>query len=889
MIDNHFQTLTGFTPRQFQRETITRIINQENVILRAPTGAGKTETALAPFLFSQLINPDFPRKLIYVVPLRTLANSLRQRALNLLENWAKTHPFSRKLTVTLQTGENPEDPRFEGDIIFCTIDQMLSSFLNIPYSVGRGSANLNAGVFFASYLVFDEIHLLDPDRSFTTLIEVLKQVQNISPFLLMTATLTDELVGQLRGEIGNPHFICVDAEDLQSIEGNRKRYYQPISNPLTAGAILSNDKPRQIVICNTVSVSQALFQDLSDNADGNTEITLLHARFHPEHRREKEEKLTAIFKKDWQTDGKRHILIATQVIEAGLNLTCDILHTQLCPMNSLLQRGGRCARFAGEEGTVFIYRSIETSESREALAAEDFEENDLKDDKKRFLPYSYEICDSTWQELNRSRDGKPIGYDTEEKWINAVHSDENSIEAERRRNDRAEFLNNFQGALFSGKQEVASALIRKVDSRALFVWEEDDPLIDIPDPEKEINPQKLQAFSVPLVTLHGIFGKYRQREYQSQWLFKRITLPRKKGKKTDETEEENYSRPICTEIESHEDLKCSFRILVNPYYLFYDDEIGLRIDLDKSGNGYTSPEKPEKPVPDQYSYRMDTYTRHLFDMARSWRAPFPTRVYRNGETVEVTFSSVRDELLAAGGKFIRQRIFPDASEEDCRSLYEVLVILAIFTHDLGKLQREWQTVMRGWQEIAYREFGGTNPRNLLLAHTDYDPEDKELEKAYQEYEKKHRRPPHAVESAYLAEEILYDALFFNSLLSRLETRFEISDDILISIIDTIIMAAGRHHSAWSKGWDTAKQIQLHPEARKEIKRSENALRRFFPDGFSIPSLQLERDRYEVEEFPLKQERFYNTDDRYTYLQLYSLVARALRLCDQRAVQREEER
>ncbi len=92
------------------------------------------------------------------------------------------YPPSRHLVVvTLQTGENPEDPRFEGDIIFCTIDQMLSSFLNIPYSVGRGSGNVNCGAIFASYLVFDELHLLDPDRSFTTVLKVLQIVKGIVP------------------------------------------------------------------------------------------------------------------------------------------------------------------------------------------------------------------------------------------------------------------------------------------------------------------------------------------------------------------------------------------------------------------------------------------------------------------------------------------------------------------------------------------------------------------------------------------------------------------------------------------------------------------------------------------------------------------------------------
>ncbi|MBD2471736.1 DEAD/DEAH box helicase [Nostoc sp. FACHB-145] len=198
MIDEYFQTLTTFPPRNFQRETILKLLKRKNILLRAPTGSGKTETAIAPFLFAKHLNLDFPNKLIYVVPLRTLANSLRQRAENLVENWKTVYPSSRSPVVTLQTGENPEDPRFEGDIVFCTIDQMLSSFLNIPYSVGRGSANVNSGAIFASYLVFDELHLLDPDRSFATVLKVLQQVKGIAPFLLMTATLTNELATQIK-------------------------------------------------------------------------------------------------------------------------------------------------------------------------------------------------------------------------------------------------------------------------------------------------------------------------------------------------------------------------------------------------------------------------------------------------------------------------------------------------------------------------------------------------------------------------------------------------------------------------------------------------------------------------------------------------------------------
>ena len=202
MIDEYFQTLTTFPPRNFQREAIAKLLHPQDILLRAPTGSGKTETAIAPFLFAKTLNLDFPDKLIYVVPLRTLANSLRQRTEILVQRWSQAQNVPCPV-VTLQTGENPEDPRFEGDIVFCTIDQMLSSFLNIPYSVGRGSANVNSGAIFASYLVFDELHLLDPDRSFTTVLKVLQQVKGISPFLLMTATLTNELATQIQGLIDN--------------------------------------------------------------------------------------------------------------------------------------------------------------------------------------------------------------------------------------------------------------------------------------------------------------------------------------------------------------------------------------------------------------------------------------------------------------------------------------------------------------------------------------------------------------------------------------------------------------------------------------------------------------------------------------------------------------
>ncbi|RCJ31794.1 hypothetical protein A6769_29920 [Nostoc punctiforme NIES-2108] len=69
MIDEYFQTLMTFPPRNFQREAIAKLLNQQNILLHAPTGSGKIETAITPFLFAKHLNLEFPNKMIYIVPL----------------------------------------------------------------------------------------------------------------------------------------------------------------------------------------------------------------------------------------------------------------------------------------------------------------------------------------------------------------------------------------------------------------------------------------------------------------------------------------------------------------------------------------------------------------------------------------------------------------------------------------------------------------------------------------------------------------------------------------------------------------------------------------------------------------------------------------------------
>ena len=50
--NNQFQEMFEFIPFAFQRKVAQHLLNGRNVILQAPTGAGKTKAALFPFLLS---------------------------------------------------------------------------------------------------------------------------------------------------------------------------------------------------------------------------------------------------------------------------------------------------------------------------------------------------------------------------------------------------------------------------------------------------------------------------------------------------------------------------------------------------------------------------------------------------------------------------------------------------------------------------------------------------------------------------------------------------------------------------------------------------------------------------------------------------------------------
>jgi CRISPR-associated endonuclease/helicase Cas3 len=102
-----------------------------------------------------------------------------------------------------------------------------------------------------------------------------------------------------------------------------------------------------LVVLNTVERAKAIYDELRKLRKRSDTPTLLlvHSRFRPAER----EQLNAALQEKGDAAADR-IIVATQVVEAGVDISSRTLVTELAPWASIVQRIGRCNR-TGNDGT----------------------------------------------------------------------------------------------------------------------------------------------------------------------------------------------------------------------------------------------------------------------------------------------------------------------------------------------------------------------------------------------------------------------------------------------------------------------------------------------------------------------------------------------------------
>ncbi len=702
-----FRSVTGHDPFPYQQRVAEAVISGRNVALRAPTGAGKTWAVLIPFLY-----PEWrmrPSRLIYALPLRTLAQGIYRECCEMVGtlsfplNQHEAAPDQEIVSpaVTMQTGEQPDDPFFDrGRIVVTTYDQVLSGLLDAPYGLSDRLHNINAAAVAGSLVVFDEFHLMEPQRAFLTAAAGLHSFRDLCQSVWMTATATRPLENVLQEALGTVSVPETETElerlldSLPSVT-EVTRHIAMESEPLSAESVLRCQGGRSLVLLNTVGRAQAMFAALRRHLEAersNIPLVLLHSRFFREDRRAKENRLRSLFGKGVKGPA---ILVATQVVEAGIDISCDHLHTELCPMNALVQRAGRCARFAGEAGTVHVHP--------------------LPSEERAWLPYGslgHEDATLTGTRELLERVGRASLHPRQAaKWVQQVHgADDDQALREGWRSRLITCLRRIeQNAILRDPKRVAD-LIRGEDTDSIRV-------IINEEARRPDVPGKREGLSLSRWTIARLF---RNGASDIGWFW-------------DGSDSEPW-KPL----RAAEDLKRTYVVCLRPILAAYDGEVGLRLG---TAGTQESPSRVEPKRPGYAPLKAEAWSDHVRRVADEAK--------RRLERERLDYG-----LLGSGFEK-RYGLSPQAFREG-------LVACALL-HDLGKLQVGWQR----WAEAAQRARDPGYRHVVPLAHTDFDPdkpEDRERELSLGI-----RRPAHAPAGAFYSGALL--ARLLSSAPEEERTRF----------------------------------------------------------------------------------------------------------------------
>lgn len=749
-------------PYPYQKRVAEALLRGQSVILQAPTGAGKTLAALWPFLHAQReeVSTPFPAQCIYSVPMRVLATQFFRDYSEIADSFRRR--FTQPLDVRIQTGEIPTDPELTGDLIFATLDQTLSSLLGVPYSLSRRRANLNVGAVLGSYLVFDEFHLFPHEAAQTTL-QLLQTVGRIAPFILMTATFSKTMLEEIGALLGAVVITVPDDEvrDIETRQGKvlrKERRYHVATAPLNVDAVLASHERRTLAVCNTVDRATILFDELIGRGctsipfeawippedferlrhltdqgkrqahlrslierlqehlfarpDENW-VMLLHGRFERPHRQVKEELLQALWNPENLATGKvpRLIVVGTQVVEVGLDISAQVLHTEIAPAASVLQRAGRCARSPGEQGTVYLYPVPEN-----------------KRGEPNYAPYGTSkiekaLCERSWEAF-WERDGQVLHFAEEQEIINEAHTEADRALLQGMQEDKGRIWGRVADALTGHDASTRRDLIRKnIEGRTVIVY-------DASSGVTEENPFAYEGFSLHIGTLRGKLENLLElkEKHDLDWALRSVTS------RQDVRDPEVPPAYQWLDIDNSDALEGTLLLAVNPRLVTYDAERGFRLG-EASDGGYCSKKIAiRRQRPDYGGYRLESYDHHIARMRQVFeRGPWQRRL-----------QWIAYRLAQQEGNWH----VPEGSLERA-------VRLAFALHDVGKLDVRWQA----WAHAYQQEIGEPCPDVFMIAHTHYEQGNETHENAQKRASKRHPKPKtHAGEGADAGARILFEAL-----------------------------------------------------------------------------------------------------------------------------------
>jgi CRISPR-associated endonuclease/helicase Cas3 len=350
-------TLEGRDPRPAQTGTLQLPINEQFAIVEAPTGTGKTEAAL--IWATRLAGVGEIDGLYFAVPTRSAATELHARIGRLMST---LHPalkgkIVRAMPGLLDTDNSVPDyppetwavvaPKrtFAAPIAIGTIDQALLSIVRARH------AWMRAAFLSRHLLVVDEVHASDPYMAALTRGLIERHLALGGRALAMSATLGETALATLMGRARRPFEVAI-AYPYPAIRRLAGDDALPETTPRAVDIIVENMNSArarvraavlqgQVILWIRSTVSDAV-TDFSHFETGGTNTMLHHSRYAIEDRTWLDRKLLRIFGMGGERTGI--VAVTTQTAEQSLDIDADLLITDACPADVLLQRLGRLHR-----------------------------------------------------------------------------------------------------------------------------------------------------------------------------------------------------------------------------------------------------------------------------------------------------------------------------------------------------------------------------------------------------------------------------------------------------------------------------------------------------------------------------------------------------------------
>lgn len=345
------------------------------------------------------------------------------------------------------------------------------------------------------------------------------------------------------------------------------------------------------------------------------------------------------------------------MIEVGLDLSSKILITEVAPANAIIQRSGRCARFIGEQGEVYVF--------------------DLPLNKKGNLDTSpYFKTDKLLLEKTRDYLFKEPNFAmTLQKEVEFVETVHQEIDLRQLQDISMATIRNMVSAnLVDGDFSGISKMVRDIHNISIIVHDQPQTL------DMSLIPER---FSIRTSTIKKLLND-NPNFYGKIW-----------GYRTTATEE-GLEESNWIEISNINEVDFYPILAIHSYFASYQKDLGLTFKSLHDQDEELKPVYQARYTLDQpkefhpkYRYQKESYATHIAN-------------------VRSIFHEQKAKSQSALTYFAN---YFQVKKEDL----EILAEMAVVFHDIGKLNEEIAQKYWDWQKKRRNE-----EVSDYLAHTDYD-------------------------------------------------------------------------------------------------------------------------------------------------------------------------